>query len=468
MEANLGVRDKLRSYMDAKDMMKVTMQMNMKQLPDDGDDVDEVDFVEKLHPRKKKGKQQTINEIMIEAIGQFGPVLKPPSMYELRVPLLNKEVGIVDKKMIEHKNEWMQRGCSILSDGCHDSVVFKDIINFMVNSPKGSVFVKSMDVSDVSKNATLLFGILDKMVDEVGEENVVQVVTDNAAAYDKAGKLLEVARKHIYWTPCAAHCLDLMLFPNRDDLYKKTIEIIDNRWKCQLNQPLHAAGFYLNPTTFYDNKEEGTSEKVKDGLLSFIERLSPNTDFEDGVNRELVAYETAIGCFGRAMAIRQRKKMAPADRWIAYGASTPNLQKFAIKVLSLTCSATSCERNWGVFQHLHTKIRNRLAQGRLNDMVYVKFNRALERRMEDDSEDGDDLVYVDEEPSHFTTSTRQCDVGSSRAHKGKHPAQILISSRSSKPLMFEDEDDMEEDIGVSCDEADEPLLEFDDDDFGDY
>ncbi|GJR54401.1 argonaute 5-like protein [Tanacetum coccineum] len=213
--------------------------------------VDEVDFVEKLHPRKRskqkgpidmyytrnlekeikikeKGKQQTINEvcrkelgdkackeisrwfydtyisfnaatydsfkIMIEAIGQFGLVLKPPSMYELRVPLLNKEVGIVDKKMIEHKNEWMQRGCSILSDGWHDSVVFKDIINFMVNSPKGSVFVKSMDVSDVSKNATLLFGILDKMVDEVGEENVVQVVTDNAAAYVKAGKLLEAAR----------------------------------------------------------------------------------------------------------------------------------------------------------------------------------------------------------------------------------------------------------------------------------
>ncbi|GJT00002.1 putative zinc finger, BED-type containing protein [Tanacetum coccineum] len=183
------VRDKLRSYMDAKDMMKVTMQMNMKQLPDDGDDVDEVDFVEKLHPRKRSKQKGPIDmyytrdkackeisrwfydtyisfnaatydsfKIMIEAIGQFGLVLKPPSMYELRVPLLNKEVGIVDKKMIEHKNEWMQRGCSILSDGCHDSVVFKDIINFMVNSPKGSVFVKSMDVSDVSKNATLLFG----------------------------------------------------------------------------------------------------------------------------------------------------------------------------------------------------------------------------------------------------------------------------------------------------------------------
>ncbi|GJY51331.1 hydroxyproline-rich glycoprotein family protein [Tanacetum coccineum] len=250
-------------------------------------------------------------------------------MYELRVPLLNKEVSVVDKKMVEHKNEWVQRGCLILSDGWRDSVVSKDIINFMVNSPKGSVFVKSMDVSDVSKNATLLFGILDKMVEEVGEENVAQVVTDNADAYVKAGKLIEAARKHIYWTPCAVHCLDLMLedigkqiprkakdaicnsFLNRDDLYKKTIEIIDDRWECQLNQPLHATGFYLNLDTFYDNKKEATSDKVKNGLLSFIERLSPNIYFEDGVNRELVAYETATRHFGRAVAIRQRKQMAP-------------------------------------------------------------------------------------------------------------------------------------------------------------
>ncbi|GKE56485.1 hydroxyproline-rich glycoprotein family protein, partial [Tanacetum coccineum] len=153
-------------------------------------------------------------------------------------------------------------------------------------------------------------------------------------------------------------------FPNRDDLYKKIIEIIDNRWECQLIQPLHAAGFYLNTTTFYDNKKEATSDKVKDGLLSYIERLSPNTDFEDDVNKELVAYETAIGHFGRAVAIRQRKNMAPA---------------YNVFRLIADC-ATSCERNWGVFQHLNTKKRNRLAQARLNDMVFVKFNRALERR----------------------------------------------------------------------------------------
>lgn len=36
--------------------------------------------------------------IMIEAIGQFGPGMKKPSMYDLRVPLLRKEVATITKK----------------------------------------------------------------------------------------------------------------------------------------------------------------------------------------------------------------------------------------------------------------------------------------------------------------------------------------------------------------------------------
>ena len=52
-----------------------------------------------------------------------------------------------------------------------------------VNSPQASVFIRSMDISDVVKDANLLFKILDDLVEEVQEENVVQVVTDNAFKY---------------------------------------------------------------------------------------------------------------------------------------------------------------------------------------------------------------------------------------------------------------------------------------------
>lgn len=41
-----------------------------------------------------------------------------------------------------------------------------------------------------------------------------------------------------------------------------------------------------------------------------------------------------------------------AEWWSSYGSSAPNLKDFAVKVLSLTCSASGCERNWGVFQHV--------------------------------------------------------------------------------------------------------------------
>jgi len=62
----------------------------------------------------------------------------------------------------------------------------KDIVNFLVNSPKGSIFIKSIDISTVLKDANMLYDHLDLMVDEVGEANVVKVVIDNASNYVKA------------------------------------------------------------------------------------------------------------------------------------------------------------------------------------------------------------------------------------------------------------------------------------------
>lgn len=76
-------------------------------------------------------------------------------------------------------------GCSISVDGWYDSDVEKDIVNFLVNSPKGSMLIKSIDVSKIVKDANL-FSMFDNMVEEVGEQNVVQVVTSYIFNYVKA------------------------------------------------------------------------------------------------------------------------------------------------------------------------------------------------------------------------------------------------------------------------------------------
>ena len=81
----------------------------------------------------------------------------------------------------------------------------KTIINFLVNSPKGTVFLKSIDASAISKTAEKVFEMMDDIVEEVGEDNVIQVVTDNATNYKAAGQMLMTKRKKLFWTPCAAH-----------------------------------------------------------------------------------------------------------------------------------------------------------------------------------------------------------------------------------------------------------------------
>ena len=42
----------------------------------------------------------------------------------------------------------------------------------------------------MSKTADKVFEMLDAIVERIGEENIVQVVTDNAANYKAAGQLL--------------------------------------------------------------------------------------------------------------------------------------------------------------------------------------------------------------------------------------------------------------------------------------
>ncbi|CAN0919507.1 hypothetical protein LINGRAHAP2_LOCUS31490 [Linum grandiflorum] len=75
-----------------------------------------------------------------------------------------------------------------MSDGWTDKKR-RSLCNFLVNSPKGTVFLESEDTSEFSKNAQKVFEMLDNIVEMVGEENVIQIVTDNASAYKAAGDL---------------------------------------------------------------------------------------------------------------------------------------------------------------------------------------------------------------------------------------------------------------------------------------
>ena len=176
--------------------------------------------------------QSPYYQTMIDSVAAIGPGFKGPSFYELRGPLLKNAVHEVNDFLLDIKNDWKVYGYSLMSDGWTNQKQ-QPIMNFLVYCPRGAMFLKSIDTSGLTKDAETLFNIFDSVVQEIGVEYIVQLITDNASAYKKAGKKLQQKYGTLFWSPCAAHCIDLMLvnianprwFPLIDEAIKKAKKI---------------------------------------------------------------------------------------------------------------------------------------------------------------------------------------------------------------------------------------------------
>ncbi|GJR04378.1 zf-BED domain-containing protein [Tanacetum coccineum] len=193
-------------------------------------------MIEEVEQPSKRGKvqQNTLNKIfkkderekVCQQIARRG--LDPPSYHEIRVTFLKKEVDYTKSLLEEYKNEWKKTGCTLMTDGWSDRKN-RPICNFLVNNPKGTIFLASIDTSDISKTKEKVFAMLDDFVKKISEEHVVQVVTDNAANYKAAGEMLMNKRNKLFWTPCAAHCIDLMLEDFEKKIKEHKVTIVKGR-----------------------------------------------------------------------------------------------------------------------------------------------------------------------------------------------------------------------------------------------
>eukprot|EP00253_Pinus_taeda_P019910 PITA_19910 len=468
---------------------------------------------------------------MCDAIVVVGPGYKSATYEELWGPILQVEKQDINSRLAELKKTWEVTRCTMMSNGWTDRKG-RTLLNFL---------------------------------------NVVQVITDNAANCVSAGRMLMERHPTLLWTPCAAHCLDLLLedmgklsfikeavdmarsipkfiynhafvlslmrrFTRNKELRRPAItrfattfitlqsllrrqfelkqmfvsddwrncrynrrlegkaiakmvyyetfwhgveeacavsepivkflrlvdgekpampylyegmdrameairsyyadkgsagldrqmmlwDVLDSRWTGMLHRPIHAAALFLNPAFSYKCNFDFDG-KVMEGLHSCIQRMVPDPELCNKINREIQSYQDCVGLFGFDDAIRERTLFMPHIWWRSYGERAPNLQKLAIRILSQTCSSLGCERNWSVFEKIHFKKRNKynfelkpsveqlhllLEFARFNDLVYVHYNirlrvRQIESPMDPDAISLDNidvlsLWRVEESPS---------------------------------------------------------------------
>ncbi|KAH7315178.1 hypothetical protein KP509_21G037900 [Ceratopteris richardii] len=151
---------------------------------------------------------------MVKAISEVGPCQgwSGPSYSDMRTTKINEEKKRIDLSLAPMREKWSRYGCTILSDGWRERKN-RGIINILVSCPIGTFFLRAVEVGKKGKKTTgvFIYRHIKKAIEEVGPSNVVQVVTDNASNCRYMGQLLEGEYPHIVWTPCATHCLDLLM-----------------------------------------------------------------------------------------------------------------------------------------------------------------------------------------------------------------------------------------------------------------
>ncbi|KAK6125570.1 hypothetical protein DH2020_040686 [Rehmannia glutinosa] len=174
--------------------------------------------------------------------------------------------------------------------------------------------------------------------------------------------------------------------------YDPILDIMDAKIKGRVDTPLHLMAYLLNPYYHYKDPNIILDQVISDGVLDCLDIICHgNFDLMNKVmNVELPIYKTKGGVFAKPIAAKG------SNWWLNYGHGTPNLQRIAIRILSLTTSSSGCERNWSAFEGIHTKKRNRLDVSRLNNLVYVQFNsRLLNKRKRGKEKDVDVLLASD-------------------------------------------------------------------------
>ena len=147
--------------------------------------------------------------------------IEPPSPYEIKNKYSDMEYKDMEDYMNIQREKWKTYECTIMCDGWTRPTKLS-IINFMVYSKGNTIFLKIVDTSNKIKDNKYIYGLSKDVIKEFGEENVVQIVTNNGSTFVKAWKLL-MKKYNLYWTPCATPYIYLMF----EDMLCKFLQTMD-------------------------------------------------------------------------------------------------------------------------------------------------------------------------------------------------------------------------------------------------
>ncbi|KAH7430584.1 hypothetical protein KP509_08G004800 [Ceratopteris richardii] len=310
---------------------------------------------------------------MVKAIANVGPCegWYGVSYNDMRTKKLDEEKKRIDKSLEPMHADWVKYGYSILPNGWGDHKK-RAIINILVSCPLGTYFLRAVEAEAKGKKVTssFIYSHIRRAILEVGPQNVIQVVTDNASNCASMGRKLEEFPS-IVWSPCASHCLDLLMEDIGNDILDSTpkrydiLYLVEKRWKW-MKRPIHGVSALLHPTF----KEASLFMDIilledRDTYLPKILSCKRHSIFL----KEFIDYNDQRGIALASPIVWKRDSLVkPLFWWESFGYQMPLLQRIAMR----DCSSGACERNWSAYSLIHTKIRNKLSTKQFERLIYCR------------------------------------------------------------------------------------------------
>jgi hypothetical protein len=178
--------------------------------------------------------------------------------------------------------------------------------------------------------------------------------------------------------------------------------LIAKRWDF-LFADAHAVAYVLDPRFLGDGMPAEDLQKTEQYIRTMPESSTePITAVrEDAIHEAYTKFQTICGRnrdqnnFDHKQLIAQPGCENPKTSVYQWWASNKGrqfglLQKIALKVFSLVCSSASSERNFSKMGFLHSKLRNRLKQDKVEMLTYIGTNGKLCTTADLSKQDSDD------------------------------------------------------------------------------
>ncbi|XP_010445543.1 PREDICTED: uncharacterized protein LOC104728221 [Camelina sativa] len=329
-------------------------------------------------------------------------------------------------------------------------------------------------------------------IEEIGEENVVQVVTDNAANNMAATRMMKEIKPSIFWTSCATHSIILMLESiSKLTKFKGTIQMakdftifiyahhktlalmrtFTNRTEIVRPGVTRFASSFLTLQSLLDKRYQLAAmfSSVFGPLVKLLRLVDgdkkPTMGFLHG---ELIEGKKKISDGLKHVEKNVKPILSIIEEKINGRLDNPlHLTSYLLNPYYLYKDSSQANSD-----EVHTKKRNRLAVSRMNNLVYVQFNLRLMNQRKRQKENNVDILVAnhavnaqswlvdgisnDREDSQFDL---QGDIGEEEPFRSKIDDADQIRELNDEDDFISDNEEELDDI--DCESDDDQILQVD-------